>query len=258
MRTCNVGYSGLRVIVATFELRLAACTKTLDIPTVDIFVIARPPMFARSDWPAGGSSAVAALALAWAASVWYTLRPTPRRLRPAQARQQVPLTLALWHNLNSKTAPIAAGALLPLHLMALTSAWRPSRALAEWMHPTPTRLGGNPTQELRPWPRVPAPRVARARSPHSSMHGCLPVVVAPTRRVMAAVGREREVASHRRGAYPATASARAIAWRGRSWTSACKPCSSMVRRRGVLQSAPYQQVQPRRPTREQYASPGAA
>jgi len=223
-------------------------------------------MFAAlSHWPAGGSSAVAAFAFAWAASAWYTLRTTPRRPRPAQARQQVPLALALWHTLILKPGGVLpAVTLLPLHLMALTSAWRRRRAP---MHPTTTRLGGNRTQELRPWPRVPAPRVARARSQHSSMHGYLPVMLAPTRRVRAAGGRESEVAPHRHGAYPAAASARAKAWRGRSWTrayrrSACKLCSSMAWRRGVLQQGqPGRPVWERdtspRPVREQDASPGA-
>ena len=215
-------------------------------------------MFALSDWPAGGSSAVAALALAWAASVWCTLRTTPRRPRPAHARQQVPLTLAHWQTPSLKTALKTAAARFPLHLMALTSVWRLPRSLANCMHPTLTRLRGNRTQELRPWPRVPAPRVARARSQRSSMHGCLPVMVAPARGVGAAGGRESEMAPHRRWAYPAAASARAIAWRGRSWTSACRPCSSMARRRGVLQSALHQQGQPGTPAREQDASPGAA
>ena len=191
-------------------------------------------MHALSDWPAGGSPAVAALALAWAASVWYTLRTTPRRARPAHARQRAPLTFVLWHTLKLETAPNAVAALLPLQLVALTSAWRRSRALARWMDLT--RLRGR-TRELRPWARVPAPR---AGSQHSSRHGCLPVMVARTRRVRAAGGWETKVAPHRRGAYPPAASSRARPWPDRSWTSACKPSSSMGRRRCAIQPARYQ------------------
>ena len=182
-----------------------------------IYTPKRAAMHALSDWPAGGSPAVAALALAWAASVLYILRKTPRRARPAHARQRAPRTVVLWHTLSLETAPKAVAALLPLQLMALTMAWRLSRALARWMHLTRPR---GRTRELRPRPRVPA---LRAGSQHSSRHGCLPVMVARTRRVRAAGGRETKVAPHRRGACPPAASSRARPWRDRSWTSACKP-----------------------------------
>ena len=214
-----------------------------------IYTPKRAAMHALSDWPAGGSPAVAALALAWAASVLYILRKTPRRARPAHARQRAPRTVVLWHTLSLETAPKAVAALLPLQLMALTSAWWRSRALARWMHLT--RLRGR-TRELRPWPRVPA---LRAGSQHSSRHGCLPVMVARTRRVRAAGGRETKVAPHRRGACPPAASSRARPWRDRSWTSARKPSSSMGRRRCVFQPARYQ---PGMRARVQDARPGAA
>lgn len=191
----------------------------------------RAAMHALSDWPAGGSPAVAAFALAWAPSVLYTPRMPPRRARPAHARQRAPPTFALWHTLSLETAPNAVAALLPLQLMALTSAWQRSRKLARWMHLT--RLRGR-TRELRPWSRLPAPR---AGSQHSSRHGCLTVMVARTGRVRAAGGRETKVAPHRRGVYPPAASSRARPWRDRSWTSARKPSSSMGRRGCVFQPA---------------------
>ena len=226
-------------------------------------------MFApANDWLANCGSAVAALALAWAASVWCILTTRPRQTRSAQTRQQVPLPVALWHTLSLTLAPPAAATLLPLHLVAsLTSTWWSLRALVKRMHLTPARLRGNWSQELRPLPRIPScvARATNGRPHHSSKHGGLPLATL-TRRVRAAggsAGRGGDVAPHRRRAYPAAVSARAKARRARSWTrangrGACELCSSMTRRRGVLQTRESVARSQANPSTSSQASLGAS
>ena len=172
-----------------------------------------------------GSCVGAALALIWAASVSCILTTRPQCSHQARTRQQVPLTSALLHALSLKPMSVAA-TLLPLQLMvSLTSAGWSLREVIPSMRLKPTRLRDSRSQELRPMPP------ATERSQHHSEQGDLPVLIALERGVTATDDRLGKVAPHRRGVFPAAASAQAKSTRGRSRTTATRRSRTTATRR---------------------------